>query len=1084
MAAEPVTEFDTSILLARAAVRGTFDPVALLGEGDAADQDKLAFLARRAAERKVGDRWLWTLTPLARREGLGTLPGGKAERRRFLDDNVADDDDVFGQMLQAALRSRRDARNALQGQAGSAMEAERQVAFLQAMQALLEAGIMLPVWVNDGSLRAARRTVALTTRRQAARALLPDAFRGRGKERRFLGEYAATGLAAIEAARARPFEGLKFSEVRGPANGFPALGLGGIGGSGKSALLAVVRKSLARRRDLTLVAFDFDQPQLRVGDIGAMSLDFSRQLGLIEPALEAALAADRDLFRQRTTRAGTSGGQVEKSSTALIEFCTTLAGLLRQTGRLSKPLVLVMDTFEELLVVSLARIELLSDWLALLRLVGFTDIRLILSGRAVEAIGRAPPTEIDFAAWIELGDLGPQAGRAKLHDVFRRYDIPHADLVPRAVATFGSNPLVLEILARFCRDKSWQDVVDLIEQGEREAASGLQGEFAQRFLYSRILERIADTQVRELASPGLVLRRVTVALVRNVLVGRCSLAPCLSEDEARVILQKLAAQVWLVDPVGEDEVVHRRDLRRLMLPQLLLNDQSVDIARAAADWFGTESEEPAAWLEALYYRALAGDDLAEIERAPLRALSDHLGGDVDDLPLPVRARVREAAGRRLNEAEVEALPADDRARILKRRRRTLVAEGLESVALETAANEDSAGGATAETPPTADPPRPLPPSPSHALEPAAVEAEFNTCRFGQVAELLNTAFRGAVEDLVGRRPMEHLYLNHPAYLAVISACLHRDEARSQMAALLDWIRTERSPNRQDSSTLLASAQLATRQHVRAALDGEGRLVPVLLAIRAAGFDPWPLFGSYRGPDDIPFAPPAASTTAFRVEMALRHLRSSPVEVKAAVLPIFDTSLLTTLLRAQAQPLGTTPLRFGVGEEQKPFLEAIRPYLDETERKMRNIDIATINRLDDMALDASVVISAEAVSLEEWPLVAVGRVPELYAPARSALMAIDTGKLMDAIYLLGAENAFWPIDLDVSAFLQPSSSRRLIASLVEIADRCGSFETLLKAVAPHSPQAADVLSVYHGLRAAWASPPMPFPGASPMPSSAA
>ncbi|OWK22156.1 hypothetical protein AJ88_15570 [Mesorhizobium amorphae CCBAU 01583] len=163
-------------------------------------------------------------------------------------------------------------------------------------------------------------------------------------------------------------------------------------------------------------------------------------------------------------------------------------------------------------------------------------------------------------ASINLGDLGRQAGEAKLRDVFGRYKIRHLDLVPRAVATFGSNPLVLEIMARFCKGKRRQTIIKLIGSGEDGARDGLQGEAAQRFLYSRILERIGDKALRDVASPGLVLRRVTVQLVRNVLAGRCSLPATLTDQDARNLLNKLVNQIWLVDRVSLDEVTHRRDL--------------------------------------------------------------------------------------------------------------------------------------------------------------------------------------------------------------------------------------------------------------------------------------------------------------------------------------------------------------------------------------------------------------------------------------------------------------------------------------------------------------------------------------------
>ncbi|OWK22154.1 hypothetical protein AJ88_15560 [Mesorhizobium amorphae CCBAU 01583] len=89
------------------------------------------------------------------------------------------------------------------------------------------------------------------------------------------------------------------------------------------------------------------------------------------------------------------------------------------------------------------------------------------------------------------------------------------------------------------------------------------------------------------------------------------------------------------------------------------------------------------------------------------------------------------------------------------------------------------------------------------------------------------------------------------------------------------------------------------QLMRAAIDGEGDLPAIILAIRTAGFDPWQFIDGSADKEPPPFPRPPRTAAEYRMTMALRHLRRSPVEVKAATLPILDPSLAAELLRHRA-----------------------------------------------------------------------------------------------------------------------------------------------------------------------------------------
>ena len=75
--------------------------------------------------------------------------------------------------------------------------------------------------------------------------------------------------------------------------------------------------------------------------------------------------------------------------------------------------------------------------------------------------------------------------------------------------------------------------------GDPVSSKGLNAEMRQAVLYERFLGHIADERVRELAHPGLVLRRVTPELVRSVLAGPCGLG-AIDERQARQLPERLA----------------------------------------------------------------------------------------------------------------------------------------------------------------------------------------------------------------------------------------------------------------------------------------------------------------------------------------------------------------------------------------------------------------------------------------------------------------------------------------------------------------------------------------------------------------
>ena len=88
-------------------------------------------------------------------------------------------------------------------------------------------------------------------------------------------------------------------------------------------------------------------------------------------------------------------------------------------------------------------------------------------------------------------------------------------------------------------------------------------------MYERILNRIKKPRVKALAYPGVVLRRVTPELILKVLAPTCPVPlDVTTPADAEQAFNELAEHVWLVTRIAPDTVVHRADVRRLLVPGL------------------------------------------------------------------------------------------------------------------------------------------------------------------------------------------------------------------------------------------------------------------------------------------------------------------------------------------------------------------------------------------------------------------------------------------------------------------------------------------------------------------------------------
>jgi hypothetical protein len=201
----------------------------------------------------------------------------------------------------------------------------------------------------------------------------------------------------------------------------------------------------------------------------------------------------------------------------------------------------------------------------------------------------------------------------------------------------------------------------------------LQDSLIQGQLYRRILDYISDENVRNLAYPGLVLRRITAELIKEVLAVPCRV----KVDDlatARKLFQGLQKEVSLVTPAEDGSLHHRPDVREAML-QLMKRDEPVklrSIQTSAVDYYRKNARTDAEKAELLYHLASLGRPRSELEQIWEPNLEKFLGGVLPELPPASRAFLAPLIHEPLDEDAKEHLAREDSERVAAQQARNFL----------------------------------------------------------------------------------------------------------------------------------------------------------------------------------------------------------------------------------------------------------------------------------------------------------------------------------------------------------------------------------------------------------------------------
>ena len=432
-----------------------------------------------------------------------------------------------------------------------------------------------------------RAAIALSELFDPLRELLASGFEGRLRELDMLREYVGVLPPGSLRRKIRGFV-RRIMSLREQ----PPLLIYGPGGVGKSTLVAKFvidhYDSVDTADRFPFAYLSFDRAALNPEQPSSLIREIIRQISLQYP--EAA-ADDSD----PTIR--------------------SLVNIVREVAGDERPLLLVLDTFEEVQRRGGAVLEGIWNQLNSLQQ-QLPMIRVVIAGRA--AVAEFPTTD------LVLGELDERAAQGYLR--LRVSDLRPGD-IRRVIRKVGGSPLRLRLAATLLADPA---------EDRSLAYLRIDDVPAEAVLYDRILDHIADPEVRAVAHPGLVVRRITPEVIIEVLAVNCGLDDIDSEQAER-IFDRFQSEVALVERRAEDPeaLYHRQDVRQLILTEIrrTMPAECAAIDDAAVSYYA-ERYGDVERAEELYHRMMRGD-VNEILRSRWTAEAGRaLAASFDEVPKP------------------------------------------------------------------------------------------------------------------------------------------------------------------------------------------------------------------------------------------------------------------------------------------------------------------------------------------------------------------------------------------------------------------------------------------------------------------
>lgn len=405
----------------------------------------------------------------------------------------------------------------------------------------------------------------------------------------------------------------------------PPLFVHGPGGIGKSSLIAkFVIDHVDANGDaiLPIMYLDADRPGIVPEQPATFLVEAVDQLQLQFP--EVSSQAERFVEDLLSALGREDGAEISKSSFDPYYYAREFGALLVASNPTGGPSLFVIDTFEEIQYIGEEIVGGLWNFLNILQEAA-PQLRVVIAGRAT--------TEYFSGNESELLEFDHDIALSYLRKKFHELDIKDSGdkLADRIVSIVGGNPLCLNLASRLV-SKAGPDELREIRTKTR-FFKRLKAERIQAQLYLRILGHIhvANSEIKKLANPGLVVRRIDAAVIREVLAGPCEID--LDSSDVDDLLRMMESEIALVYRSPSDNALHHRtDVRRMMLPLIL--EKYPDVAReidAAAVSYYQNIEGPIARAEEIYHRLRLGQDEADVGERWEEGVEQYLSNAIEEL---------------------------------------------------------------------------------------------------------------------------------------------------------------------------------------------------------------------------------------------------------------------------------------------------------------------------------------------------------------------------------------------------------------------------------------------------------------------
>jgi hypothetical protein len=412
------------------------------------------------------------------------------------------------------------------------------------------------------------------------------------------------------------------------------------GGLGKSALVAkfLLDHALKQRQRFPFAYLDFDRAAIQPRDPRQLLLEVSRQVAVQFPAVESEINSMRAGIRAALN--DTSHSLLEESD----PFDDFRQILRYKVTNGKRAMLLVLDTLEIVQRDSFAISGLLA-FLERMSRGGFAELRIVAAGRAdfpelmegTPSRGSGESLSLEPLSVADAREMTQRLGKA-LFEEFWNDEWSKRVAGPSGDTTDRREPLSLRIAVETLRDTEVEKRDDKSREIEK-LGEGASYSFVGKLYERRVLEHIADPRARRIAWPGLILRRVTVEIIRDLLAGPCQLDP----KDSQAAFDSLSREVWIVSRRG-DALWHLPDLRARTLPlmRLVRAPDSGDrpsvtfdtINTAAIQYFGARRNDSVNdYADWIYHRLLGGEAIEAIDHDWEKEIVSLLEGAEEDFPV-------------------------------------------------------------------------------------------------------------------------------------------------------------------------------------------------------------------------------------------------------------------------------------------------------------------------------------------------------------------------------------------------------------------------------------------------------------------